>query len=146
MEEGSKRDTNNQRRKTMTTKITKSINNPRLIVWDAETDTHTGTHIPNLIIANVLQVASGHGYEDSLVEQKIFEGYNCRNDFGLWLFSDANANSTVIAHNGSGYDYKFVLKWYLEGGERPSTYICQGSHKTSMKFRRHNLSFVGIRR
>ena len=67
--------------KRMTTKITKSINNPRFIVWDVETDTHTGTHIPNLIIANVLQVASGHGYEDSLVEQKIFEGYNCCNVF-----------------------------------------------------------------
>ena len=72
----------------------------------------------------------------------MFEGYNCRNEFCLWLFSDANANSTVIAHNGSGYDYKFVLKWCLERGERPSTYICQGSHITSMKFRRHNLNFV----
>ena len=60
----------------------------------------------------------------------------------MWLFRDENANSTVIAHNGSGYDYKFVLKWCLERGERPSTYICQGSHITSMKFRRHNLNFV----
>ena len=55
--------------KTMTAKITRSINHPRLIVWDAETDTHTGTQIPNLIIANALQVAAGQGYEGSLVEQ-----------------------------------------------------------------------------
>jgi G:T-mismatch repair DNA endonuclease (very short patch repair protein) len=128
--------------KTMRKQIQNTINRPRYIVWDAETDTHTGTHKPNLIVVNVLQVAPSHEYSDSLLQEIIFEGYTCCDDFCKWLFSKENANSTVIAHNGSGYDYKFVLKWCLERALKPSTYICQGSHITKMTFKHNNLNFI----
>ena len=94
------------------------MNNPRYIVWDAETDTSTLTHRPNLIKVDVLKVDEFHNYRNSLLYKKTFEGYNCCDDFCNWLFSEENAYSTVLAHNGGGYDYKFVLSWRLKHSTR----------------------------
>ena len=59
-----------------------------------------------------------------------------------WLFSEQNSSSTVIAHNGSGYDYKFILKNAIEAGKYPDKYIRQGSNITYMTFKQFNLRFV----
>jgi predicted alpha/beta-fold hydrolase len=110
--------------------ITDSVNKQRYIIWDAETDTSTLIHQPNLIVVNVLETDATNNYDRSLVASLKFEGYNCCDEFCNWLFSKQNANSIIIAHNGSGYDYKFVLKWCISKSLRPDTYICQGSHIT----------------
>jgi hypothetical protein len=39
----------------------------------------------------------------------IFYGYNCVDDFCEWLFTEENRNTTVMAHNGAGYDFKFIF-------------------------------------
>jgi hypothetical protein len=67
--------------------ITKSINNPKYIIYDFEADTSTGVHKPNLCIVNVLEIDDAHNYEKSLISSHIFEGYNCLQDFCLWLLA-----------------------------------------------------------
>ena len=59
-----------------------------------------------------------------------------------WLFTEGNANSTVIAHNGAGYDNKFILKFCLAKGLQPDSFIRQGSRITYMFFRKFNLRFI----
>ena len=50
------------------------------------------------------------------------------------LFTQENQNSTVIAHNGAGYDNKFILQYCLFKGLTPSSFIRQGSKITYMYF------------
>jgi len=121
--------------------ITDSVIKQRYIIWDAETDTSSLVHKPNLIVVNVLEADMFNSYDRSLINSLTFTGYNCCDEFCNWLFSKENANSVVIAHNGSGYDYKFVLKWCICKSLRPNTYICQGSHITLMRFEKYNLTF-----
>ena len=40
----------------------------------------------------------------------VFEGANCRNDFGDWLFSRENEDCIALAHNARGYDSQFLLR------------------------------------
>ena len=87
--------------------IKEGINNTSYIIYDFETDTHTNTHIPNHVEVSV-KVCEDHSYEKSLVHRTTFEGYGCDDKFCSWLFDSENMNSTVIAHNGAGYDAKFV--------------------------------------
>jgi hypothetical protein len=58
------------------------------------------------------------------------------------LFKAENSNSTVIAHNGSGCDYKFIFKNAIESGKYPGKYIRQGSNITYMTFKQFNLRFI----
>ena len=59
-----------------------------------------------------------------------FIGHGCENTFCDWLFSEGNMDSTVIAHNGAGYDNKFILQYCLNKGLIPSAFIRQGSRIT----------------
>ena len=124
--------------------IIRSHNHPRMIVFDFETDTHTLTHIPNHCEVDVLEIDEDltHDYEKCLIKRESFPGYGCEDDFCEWLFSKDNQNSTVIAHNGSGYDNKFILKWCISKGMTPDSYVRQGSHITYMAFKKFNLRFV----
>jgi hypothetical protein len=45
--------------------ITKSVRNPRYIIYDFETDTSSGIHKPNLCVAYVLEVDDDHDYDKS---------------------------------------------------------------------------------
>ena len=47
-----------------------------------------------------------------------------------------------MAHNGAGYDNKFILKWCIEHGLNPSMIIRQGSRITYMHFKKFNIRFV----
>jgi hypothetical protein len=88
-------------------------NNPRYVIYDLETDTHTLTHRPNHCEVEILKTHHTHDYEKSIVGRKTFEGYGCEPAFCEWLFQEENGNSTVIAHNGAGYDNKFILQYCL---------------------------------
>ena len=121
--------------------ISMDVNSARYIIWDAETDTSTGVHLPNLIVVEVLEVDGDNDYIKSMKSRKIFRSYDCLRLFCEWLFTEENEGSIVIAHNGGGYDHKFVLKYALERLLPPTTYICQGSHITYMRFRKFNLQF-----
>ena len=69
-------------------------------------------------------------------------GYDCSTKFCDWLFTPENRNSTVIAHNGAGYDNKFILQYCLNKGLVPSSFIRQGSRITYMNFNRFAIRFV----
>jgi len=117
-------------------------NNPRYVIYDLETDTHTLTHKPNHCEVEILKTHHTHDYEKSIVGRKTFEGYGCEHAFCEWLFQEENENSTVIAHNGAGYDSKFILKWSLGKGWEPTTFIRQGSRITNPAFRKQNIRFI----
>ena len=83
-----------------------------------------------------------HNYQDCLTKSFGIPGYNCEDKFCDWLFTDENINSTVIAHNGSGYDNKFILQYCLNKGIIPSSFIRQGSRITYMSFKRYRIRFI----
>ena len=124
--------------------ITQSHNHPKYITFDFETDTHTLTHLPNHVEIDILEIDEEltHDYDKCLIKKESFTGYGCDGKFCDWLFNKDNQNSTVMAHNGSGYDNKFILKWCVERGMVPDCYIRQGSHITYMAFKKFNLRFV----
>ena len=86
----------------------------------------------------ILQVGEkeNHNYDDCLIESFGINGYDCSKKFCDWLFTDATRDSTVIAHNGAGYDNKLILQYCLGKGLLPSTFIRQGSKITYMNFSR----------
>jgi len=127
------------------------------IVYDFETDTHTLTHKPNHVEIDIIKiepksddktdrakVASlpSHEYNDCLVKSLKFEGYSCEDKFCDWLFKPEHRGTTVFAHNGGGYDNKFVLQWCLSKGMKPDSYIRSGSHIMYMAFRKFKIRFV----
>ena len=117
---------------------------PKYIVYDFETDTHTDIHKPNHVEIDVLRIDSKltHNYEDCLIDSFGINGYGCEAKFCDWLFTEENKNSTVIAHNGAGYDNKFILQYCLFKGLTPSSFIRQGSRITYMRFEKFNIRFI----
>ena len=114
-------------------------------MYDFETDTHTNIHKPNLCEVSVLNVSDDHEYDKSFEKSESFEGYECLDNFGDWLFQKENTNSTVFAHNQAGYDGTFILVWCLTNILVPSKYIQQGnriSYKYVAKNKNYDLSTV----
>ena len=95
------------------------------------------------IIAFKLKITGSGSFEESFVEKYTFDGYDCNDKLCSWLFRDkSNRYHTVIAHNGCGYDNKFVLNWVISHGIHPNKYIRQGSRITYMTFNNNNLRFI----
>ena len=103
------------------------FNERKLIIYDFETDTNTDIHIPNHVEVDCLRIDEEltHDYDKCLQKKESFTGYGCDIKFCEWLFTKDNSNSTVIAHNGGGYDNKFILKWCLSTGMKPDCFIRQ---------------------
>ena len=120
------------------------IKHPRYIIYDFETDTHTDIHKPNHVEIDILEIDEGmtHTYNNCLVGSFNFNGYGCENAFCDWLFTENNRDSTVIAHNGAGYDNKFILQYCLNKGLIPSAFIRQGSRITYMSFKNYHIRFI----
>ena len=64
--------------------------------------------------------------------------------FCKWLFVDEHKDFTVIAHNGKGYDFQFILKWCIENiaDVKCPTIIKAGSKIMMMNIPKFNISFV----
>ena len=58
--------------KEMEKTISDSVIRQRYIIWDAETDTSSFIHLPNLIIVNVLETDQFNSYDRSSVESLKF--------------------------------------------------------------------------
>jgi hypothetical protein len=72
-----------------------------------------------------------------------FDGYDCINKLCDFLLRDkTNRYSTVIAHNGSGYDNKLILNWATKHGTYPQQYIRQGSRITYKTCRTKHARFI----
>jgi hypothetical protein len=124
--------------------ITDNHNRERYIIYDFETDTSTSIHRPNHVEVDVLGVDTrvSHEYDDCLIDTLAFNGYGCEDEFYDWRFTKENQGSTVIAHNGAGYDNKFILKWCLSHGRKPDVFIRQGSKIAYMSFSKFKIRFV----
>jgi hypothetical protein len=122
--------------------IEDNIKHPKYIIFDFETDTsktikedgsvllHQVMHVED----DIIKVSDNHIYEDSLINTAIFTGYDCCNDFCKWLFDKQSKDCTIMAHNGAGYDNKFILQWCMKHGRNPGMIIRQGSIITYMHF------------
>ena len=53
------------------------------------------------------------------IRQHRFEGLDCLNEFGKWLFHERHVDVYAIAHNAAGYDNYFMLDYLLETGQTP---------------------------
>ena len=120
------------------------FNQRKFIIYDFETDTNTDIHIPNHVEVDCLRIDEEltHDYDKCLQKKESFTGYGCDIKFCEWLFTKDNSNSTVIAHNGGGYDNKFILKWCSSTGMKPDCFIRQGSKIAYMSFKKFKIRFV----
>ena len=97
------------------------IKHPQYSIFDMETDCSSnieGTkkylHTPMRIEATTLEIRGSGSYEESFVDSFSFDGYDGINRCIDFLFEDTtNRNSTVIAHNGAGYDDEVILHWAI---------------------------------
>ena len=116
------------------------INSGNYIVCDLETDTSTNTHVVNHAQVDRLHVNDSYDYDKCLREQRSFDGYNSLDEFCDWLFTEkSHSHSTVLAHNGVGYDFRFILKWCLDHGLHPDVFIRQGNIILYMWFRKKSI-------
>ena len=127
---------------TKNEKVKDIIKNPKYIIYDFETDTLTDIHKPNHVEIDILKIDEGHTYESCLQKNFKINGYGCETEFCDWLFTVKNRDSTVIAHNGAGYDNKFILQYCLNEGLIPSSFIRQGSRITYMSFNSFHIRFI----
>ena len=117
---------------------------PKYIIYDFETDTSTDIHKPNHVEIEILKIDDKltHDYDLCLKKSLNFNGYGCETKFCDWLFTKDNRDSTVIAHNGAGYDNKFILQYCLNKGLMPSSFIRQGSRITYMSFKSFHIRII----
>lgn len=103
----------------------------KYIFFDFEAKQETGTHIVNYCIAE---------YFDNPEPIEFFD----RNSFCEWLFdTNKHKNYTVIAHNGKGYDYQFILKWIYNHTTYKPSIVYAGSKIMTMKIKQGlNLRFI----
>jgi hypothetical protein len=61
--------------------------------------------------------------------------------FCRWLFTEKNKGYTVIAHNGKGYDFQFILRYCKNNNMMPKT-IYTGNKIMYMHLKALNMKFV----
>ena len=78
-------------------------------------DSSPRKHVPNLVIAH--RVSGFTAFKKVEIvdpfEEFIFEGESCVEEFCKWLFTEANKYSVIMAHNFSGYDSFFIIRWLI---------------------------------
>ena len=110
------------------------------IFFDFECMQETGIHIPNFCVAHrackqcIQEPIFSHCPYCSKIpggREKIFRGSNTLAEFAQWIlnpidetwspediecYGDCHCHATVMAHNFSGYDGQFLLRYYTEHG------------------------------
>lgn len=127
----------------------KAVEEQKYIIYDLEAD-QTKEEITNLNKHNIIHCEvekllvnkENDTYDKCLVEEKSFNGDDVMGQFCKWLFGEGNNNHTVIAHNQSGYDGKFILEWGIMNGMYPSDYLRAGNKILYMRFKKNNLRFI----
>ena len=62
--------------------------------------------------------------------------------FAICCLQKKRKNTTVMAHNGAGYDNMFILQYCLDKGLVRSSFIRQGSRIAYMCFRGFMIRFI----
>ena len=87
---------------------TNDIEHCKYIIYDYGCDVHQKTHEPNHVEAEVLITHSKTcKNEECLGERFPFSGYDVVDEICNWLFTAERSNSTIVTHNGAGYDNRF---------------------------------------
>lgn len=88
-------------------------------MFDFETYKHIDINKPNHVEIDILQIdkLETHNYGDCLFHSLGINGYGCEANFCDWLFTEKNADSTVIAHNGAGYDKQNSAMLFMHGDD-----------------------------
>tara|TARA_R110000803_G_scaffold70074_1_gene132774 strand:- start:813 stop:4511 length:3699 start_codon:yes stop_codon:yes gene_type:complete len=60
----------------------------------------------------------------------------------LWAFREEHKGHTIIAHNGKGYDYQFVLKWLYDNTDYEIDTIYGGQKIMSIKIKGLRIRFI----
>ena len=63
-------------------------------------------------------------------------------DFCNWLFQDKHKGYSVIAHNGRGYDFQFVMEWIYKNTVWKPVVVYAGSKIMIMKIKELKMTFV----
>ena len=68
--------------------------------------------------------------------------HNDINEFCLWAFSKENKSHTFIAHNGKGYDYRFIIRWIYDNTIYKPFIIWGGEKIMTMSIQELGIRFV----
>jgi len=99
------------------------------IFFDFEAEQETGEHNVNYSISE---------YFDD--DEKI-EHFNL-DDMCNWLFQEKHKGYSVIAHNGRGYDFQFIMKWIYKNTVYKPKVVYAGSKIMIMKIKELKMTFV----
>lgn len=103
----------------------------KIIVFDVETEASTATH-------NAILICCKRSTDNAELQ---FSGSACVKDFCAWLFSEPHQNFHVLAHNLSGFDGMFLMK-YLESSFINPDIMTRGNKIMSLTVREWNIKCI----
>lgn len=102
----------------------------KYIFFDFEARQETGKHIVNYCIAQ---------YFDNPDPIEFFD----RDSFCKWLIDEKHKGYSIIAHNGKGYDYQFIMRWIYRHTTYKPSIVYAGSKIMTFKINQGlNIRFV----
>ena len=101
----------------------------KIILFDFESDISGPTH-------EVMFSISMYYDDPTPIEHHDIE------EFCLWAFCEKHKNHTLIAHNGKGYDYQFVLKWLYDNTDYDIDTIYGGQKIMSINIKGLRIRFI----
>lgn len=107
-------------------KVNKESN--KLVFFDFEASIASAFHEPNFCVAQYYRDDTPYTFD------------NCE-DFCKWLFDKKHMGYTVIAHNGKGYDFQFILNYCVNNNLEPYT-IYNGAKIMYMSLKILRMRFV----
>ena len=103
--------------------------NENIIFFDFESDISGENH-------EVMFSISMYYHDPTPIEHHSIE------EFCLWAFNDKHKHYTLIAHNGKGYDYQFVLKWLYDNTDYEIETIYAGQKIMSIMIKGLRIRFI----
>ena len=76
------------------------------------------------------------------MREKTFEGVTTTDDFGQWLFNYTHTGCTVMAHNGRGYDFIFLLDYLSRKVHSQPTVVYSGAKITCISIRDYRMKLI----
>ena len=64
------------------------------------------------------------------------------NEWCEWAFADNNKDHTFIAHNGMGYDYRFIIRWVYENTDYKPFVIWGGQKIITLSIKELGIRFI----
>ena len=117
----------------------------KYIFYDFETISESGTHIPNLCVAQmVCEGGISKPFESPClycggVKQVVFSGPNTQSEFGAWCLKSEYA--TFIAHNFKGFDGYFIID-YLYSLQLTPNIITTGGKILQIELPKNHIRFI----